>query len=246
VKQLVKLMVTSGAYRQNSVQTKQARMQDPFNRLLSAQNRMRLDAEFIRDNSLAISGLLSLRLGGESDKPYQPDGYWEFLNFPRRSWEADKGEQQYRRGLYTWWQRSFLHPSLMTFDAPSREECTADRPRSNTPQQALALLNDPTYVEAARVFATMILKDGGSTDDARLTWSFRRAVSRSPSADELAILQKLLAKHREEFRANAAAVEQLPRTGLAPLPAMIDKTELAAWISVARALLNLHETVTRL
>jgi hypothetical protein len=246
VKQLVKLMVTSGAYRQNSVQTKAARIQDPFNRLLSAQNRLRLDAEFIRDNSLAISGLLSLRLGGESDKPYQPDGYWEFLNFPRRSWEADKGEQQYRRGLYTWWQRSFLHPSLMTFDAPSREECTADRPRSNTPQQALALLNDPTYVEAARVFATIILKDGGSTDDARLTWSFRRAVSRSPSAEELAILQKLLAKHREEFRANLAAAEQLPRTGLAPLPAMIDKTELAAWTSVARALLNLHETVTRL
>ena len=246
VKKLVKLMVTSGAYRQNSIQTKHARIQDPFNRLLSVQNRLRLDAEFIRDNSLAISGLLSLRLGGESDKPYQPDGYWEFLNFPRRSWEADKGEQQYRRGLYTWWQRSFLHPSLMTFDAPSREECTADRPRSNTPQQALALLNDPTYVEAARVFATIIIKDGGSTDDARLTWSFRRAVSRSPSAEELAILQKLLAKHREEFRANSAAAEQLPRTGLAPLPAMIDKTELAAWTSVARALLNLHETVTRL
>ncbi len=246
VKHLVKLIVTSGTYRQNSVQTKEARAADPFNRLLSAQNRVRLDAEFIRDNALSISGLLSPRIGGESDKPYQPDGYWEFLNFPRRSWEPDKDERQYRRGLYTWWQRSFLHPSLMTFDAPSREECTADRPRSNTPQQALALLNDPTYVEAARVFAARIVKEGGATDEARLTWSFRRAVSRSPKAEELAILNKLLAKHRDDFRANAATSEQLPRTGLASTPESIDKVELAAWTSIARAILNLHETVTRL
>lgn len=246
VKRLVKMMVTSGAYRQNSVQSKEARASDPFNRLLSAQNRMRLDAEFIRDNSLAISGLLSPRIGGESDKPYQPDGYWEFLNFPRRSWEADKGELQYRRGLYTWWQRSFLHPSLLAFDAPSREECTADRPRSNTPQQALTLLNDPSYIEAARVFAARMIKDGGVNDDARLTWGFRRALSRPPKAEEMAVLQKLLTKHREEFRANAASAEQVPKTGIAPLPEAIDKAELAAWTSIARTLLNLHETVTRL
>lgn len=246
VKRLIKLIVTSGTYRQSSVQTIEARAQDPFNRWLSAQNRMRLDAEFIRDNSLAISGLLSHRLGGESDKPYQPDGYWEFLNFPRRTWEADRGEQQYRRGIYTWWQRSFLHPSLMTFDAPSREECTADRPRSNTPQQALALLNDPTYVEAARVLAASLLKDGAPTDEARLTLGFRRAVSRSPNAEEMAILKKLLAKHREYYRENASAAVQVPRTGLAPLPENVDQAELAAWTSVARALLNLHETVTRI
>jgi hypothetical protein len=246
VKHLVKLIVTSGTYRQNSVQSKEARAIDPHNRLLSAQNCVRLDAEVIRDNALAIAGLLSPRIGGESDKPYQPEGYWEFLNFPRRTWEADKGERQYRRGLYTWWQRSFLHPSLATFDAPSREECTADRPRSNTPQQALALLNDPTYVEAARVFAARIVKEGGANDEARLTWAFRRAVSRSPKPEELAILNKLLAKHREEFRTNAAAAEQLPRTGLAPAPETIAKPELAAWTSIARTILNLHETVTRL
>jgi len=245
VKRLVKLMVTSGTYRMNSMQSKEARAADPFNRLLSAQNRIRLDAESIRDNALSISGLLSPRIGGESDKPYQPDGYWEFLNFPRRTWEMDTGERQYRRGLYTWWQRSFLHPSLLAFDAPSREECTADRPRSNTPQQALTLLNDPTYVESARVFAARILKDGGPTDDARLAWAFRRAVSRAPKPEELAILQKLLAKHREEFRATPAG-EQLQRTGLAPAPESIDKTELAAWTSIARTILNLHETVTRL
>lgn len=245
VKRLIRLMVTSGTYRLNSVQSKEARAVDPFNRLLSAQNRVRLDAESIRDNALSISGLLSPRIGGESDKPYQPDGYWEFLNFPRRTWEIDKGERQYRRGLYTWWQRSFLHPSLLAFDAPSREECTADRPRSNTPQQALTLLNDPTYVESARVFAARILKDGGTTDDARLTWAFRRAVARAPKPEELAILQKLLSKHRDEFRTTSAG-EQLQKAGLAPTPESIDKTELAAWTSIARTILNLHETVTRL
>lgn len=246
VKHMVRLIVTSGTYRQNSTQSRDARAIDPFNRLLSAQNRVRLDAELIRDNALSISGLLSRRIGGESDKPYQPDGYWEFLNFPRRNWDFDKDERQYRRGLYTWWQRSFLHPSLLAFDAPSREECTADRPRSNTPQQALTLLNDPTYVEAARVFATRINSEGGATDEAKLTWAFRRAVSRAPKAEELAILQRLLAKHREDFRANLAAAEQLPKTGLATIPATIDKVELAAWTSVARTILNLHETVTRL
>jgi hypothetical protein len=246
VKQLVKLMVLSGTYRQSSVQSKDDRAVDPFNRLLAAQNRVRLDAELIRDNALAISGLLSTRIGGPSDKPYQPDGYWEFLNFPRRSWEHDKGERQYRRGLYTWWQRSFLHPSLMTFDAPSREECTADRPRSNTPQQALALLNDPSYVEAARVFAARILKDGGATDDERVTWAFQRAVSRSPRPQELEILRALLGKHREEYRVNIGAAEQLPRAGLAPIPDAVDKSELAAWTSIARTILNLHETITRL
>ena len=246
VKQLVRQMVTSGAYRQSSVQTKEARAADPFNRLLSAQNRSRLDAEFIRDNALAISGLLSPRVGGESDLPYQPEGYWEFLNFPRRTWVHDKGERQYRRGMYTFWQRSFLHPSLAAFDAPSREECTADRPRSNTPQQALTLLNDPSYVEAARVFATHIMKEGGDTDESRLTWAFRRAVSRAPKPEELTILQKLLAKHREEFRANPAGADQLPRTGEAPLPDGLNKPDLAAWTSIARTILNLHETITRL
>ena len=246
VKQLVSQLVTSGAYRQSSVQTKEARAADPFNRLLSAQNRSRLDAEFIRDNALAISGLLSLRVGGESDLPYQPEGYWEFLNFPRRTWVHDKGERQYRRGMYTFWQRSFLHPSLAAFDAPSREECTADRPRSNTPQQALTLLNDPSYVEAARVFATHIMKEGGDTDESRLTWAFRRAVSRAPKPEELAILQKLLAKHREEFRANPAHADQLDRTGESLVPDGLNKPDLAAWTSIARTILNLHETITRL
>ena len=144
-------MLMSRTYRQSSRAEQGSRWPKiPTNDLFSRQNRFRLDAEMIRDNALAVSGLLVHKIGGPSVKPYQPAGYWQYLNFPKREWENDKGENQYRRGLYTYWQRTFLHPSLAAFDAPSREECTVDRPRSNTPQQALVLLNDPTYVEAAR------------------------------------------------------------------------------------------------
>jgi hypothetical protein len=247
VKHMVRLMVLSHTYRQTSKPSREARAVDPFNRLLSAQNRFRLDAEFVRDNALAISGLLSRRVGGESVFPYQPYGYWDYLNFPKRTYVADRGEKQYRRGLYTHWQRSFLHPQLLIFDAPSREECVADRPRSNTPQQALALLNDPTFVEAARVFATAIVKDGGASDAERIHWAFRKAVSRAPQPDEAAILTRLLHKHRAEYLANRAAAEALwHAAGESPRPSDVDPAELAAWISVARTLLNLHETVTRL
>jgi len=247
VKHMVRLMVLSNTYRQSSKQSREARTIDPFNRLLSAQNRFRLDAEFLRDNALSIAGLLSPRVGGESVQPYQPDGYWDYLNFPKRTYVHDKGERLYRRGMYTWWQRSFLHPEMLIFDAPSREECTADRPRSNTPQQALALLNDPTYVEAARVFATKIITDGGSTDEARLQWAYRRAVSRPPRAEELPILVSVLQKHRRQYAADRNAAEALLKSsGETPLPQDIDAVELAAWTSVSRVLLNLHETVTRL
>lgn len=247
VQHIIKLMVLSHTYRQSSVQTKESRAVDPFNRLLSAQNRFRLDAEFMRDNMLSIAGLLSPRVGGESDYPYQPDGYWDYLNFPRRTWPTDKGERLYRRGMYTHWQRSFLHPPMLIFDAPSREECVADRPRSNTPQQALALLNEPASVEAARSFATKIVKDGGPNDDAKLTWAYRRAVSRSPSATEKLLLSNLLDKHRAAYKADRAAAEALLKSaGESPLPTDVDLAEVAAWTSIARTLLNLHETITRL
>lgn len=247
VQHIIKLMVLSHTYQQSSVQTKEARAVDPFNRLLSAQNRFRLDAEFVRDNMLSIAGLLSPRVGGESDYPYQPDGYWDYLNFPRRTWPTDKAERLYRRGLYTHWQRSFLHPPMLIFDAPSREECVADRPRSNTPQQALALLNEPASVEAARVFAAKIVKDGGPTDAAKLTWAYRRAVSRSPSAMEQTILLGLLEKHRTAYKADRAAAEALLKSaGESPMPTDSDVAEVAAWTSLTRTLLNLHETITRL
>jgi hypothetical protein len=178
-------------------------------------------------------------------KPYQPDGYWENLNFPVRTYEADTGESQYRRGLYTWWQRSFLHPSLLAFDAPSREECTAERNRSNIPQQALALLNDPTYVEAARAFATRILKTGGADTESRLKWAWRQALARAPRNDELTTIGTLLDRHLTEYRRDAQAAAALLKVGLSPASPDLDPSELAAWTNVARVILNLHETITR-
>ena len=156
IKHMVRVIVSSGAYRQSSLVSRDLRVLDPYNDLFARQGRFRLDAEMVRDNALSISGLLVKKLGGNSVKPYQPGGYWSHLNFPKRSYKNSSGESLYRRGLYTYWCRTFLHPSLLAFDAPTREECTAERIRSNTPQQALVLLNDPVYVEAARVSAQRV------------------------------------------------------------------------------------------
>ncbi|HEV8606074.1 MAG TPA: PSD1 and planctomycete cytochrome C domain-containing protein [Tepidisphaeraceae bacterium] len=245
IKHMIRLMVTSTTYRQTSRPTKELNEQDPFNRLYARQSRFRMDAEIVRDNALAISGLLNLKIGGASARPYQPDGYWEYLNFPRRTWEQDKGENLYRRGLYTWWQRTFLHPSLLTFDAPSREECTAERARSNTPQQALVLLNDPTYVEAARVFAERIVREGGASVSDRLKWAFVRTLAREGRPEEISVLAGLFEKHQKEFAADKASAEKLISSGEAPVAKDLDPCELAAWTSISRALLNLHETITR-
>jgi hypothetical protein len=245
VKHLVKLMVSSATYRQSSIASPELRQADPDNRWLARQGRFRLDAEFVRDNALAISGLLSPKIGGPSVKPYQPAGYWAYLNFPIREWTNDKGENQNRRGLYTFWQRTFLHPSLKALDAPTREECTALRTRSNTPLQSLVLLNDPTYVEAARVFAARIVKEGGGTPEERIDWAFRQALSRSAKPAEANVLADLYRKHREEYVANKAAAKQLLAIGDAKAPSGFADADLAAWTSVARVIFNLHETITR-
>ncbi len=245
VKHLVKLMVTSATYRQTSTVTPQLKERDPENRWCARQSRFRLDAEFVRDNALAVSGLLSLNIGGDSVHPYQPAGYWDFLNFPQRKWESDHGDAQYRRGLYIWWQRTFLHPSLLAFDAPTREECTADRPRSNVPQQALTLLNDPTYVEAARVFATHILQQAGPTTPERLTYAFQHALSRTPKQEEIQLLTALLEKHLSQYHQDPPSAQSLIATGDTAPPKSLDAPELAAWTSITRTILNLHETITR-
>jgi hypothetical protein len=245
VKRLVRQMVTSGTYRQTSRPTKQLQESDPFNRLLARQGRFRLPAEFVRDNALSVSGLLVAKVGGPSVKPYQPAGYWDFLNFPLRTYDQGRGDDLYRRGLYTWWQRTFLNPSLLAFDAPTHEECTAIRVQSNTPQQALTLLNDITYVEAARVFAERIVKDGGATDADKLQWAYGRALSRSPKPAELEVLTQLLAKHREAFGSKSDDAKKLIASGEYAQAKEIDPAELAAWTNVARAILNLHETITR-
>jgi hypothetical protein len=245
VKRLVKMLVMSGTYRQSSRPRDDLKERDPFNRLLARQTRFRLDAEMVRDNVLALSGLLSEHVGGPSVKPYQPSGYWAALNFPPREWQNDSGTALYRRGLYTHWQRSFPHPSMVAFDAPSREECIVERPRSNIPQQALVLLNDPTYVEAARVFAERIVKEGGKTPEERAAWALREAVSRTPTDAEVKVLAALYARHAQEYAADRAAATKLLATGARPAAKDVDAAELAAWTSVARAVLNLHEVITR-
>ncbi|WP_309709032.1 DUF1553 domain-containing protein, partial [Armatimonas sp.] len=245
VKHLVRLMVNSNTYKQVSTASKALLAADPYNREYARQSRFRLEAEEVRDNALAVSGLLSLKLGGPSVKPYQPERYWENLNFPVRDWKADQGESQYRRGLYVWWQRSFLHPSMLAFDAPSREECTAERNRSNIPQQALVLLNDPTYVEAARAFGVGILTQASGTPEQKLTWAFQQALQRNPTASEQKTLLLVYNQQLAAYKADTAASDALLKTGYASLPAPLDKPELAAWTHVARVLLNLHETITR-
>ncbi|MFN3648307.1 MAG: PSD1 and planctomycete cytochrome C domain-containing protein [Armatimonadota bacterium] len=245
IKALIKKVVLSRAYRQSSVVSPLLRERDPENRLLARQGRFRLPAEMVRDTALAVSGLLVERLGGPSARPYQPEGYYSLLNFPRRTYTADQDDSQWRRGVYMHWQRQYLHPMLRAFDAPSREECTAQRPVTNTPLAALTLLNDPTFVEAARVFAARILRAGGAGDEARIRWAWRQAVSRMPNEREVGALRKLLAANRAIYAADPAAAKELLATGLAPPPAGLEPAEVAAWTAVARALLNLSETISR-
>ena len=245
VKHIWRLIVSSETYRQTSRPSADRLDRDPENLLLARQNRFRLDAEMIRDNALSICGLLVHQLGGRSVRPYQPAGYYAHLNFPARTYQQDLGENLYRRGVYTHWQRTFLHPSLMAFDAPTREECTVQRAHSNTPLQTLVLLNDPTYVEAARVFATHIIQAGGETTAERLTFAYRQALGREPSSEERTILQPLLDRHRAHYAQDPEAARQLLAVGEWPVPQDIPAVELAAWTSVARTMLSLHETITR-
>ncbi len=245
VKHMVRLMVNSQTYRQTSVASPEQLTLDPENRDLARQSRWRIDAELVRDNALTIAGMLNPKIGGPSAKPYQPAGYWENLNFPQRTYQADTDENEYRRGLYTWWQRSYVHPSMLAFDAPTREECAAERSRSNIPQQALVLLNDPTYVEAARVFAERIVTEGGVSSDDRIRWAWQQALMRQPDKTELNTLRALVEKHSAEYTADRGSAEALLKVGLKPVPENVDAAELATWTSVARVILNLHETITR-
>jgi hypothetical protein len=245
VRHLVRTIVLSHTYRQSSIGAQQSEERDPDNRLLARQSRFRVDAEVVHDIALEVSGLLVEKFGGASVKPYQPDGYLATLNFPKREYSASHGPDLYRRGIYTLWQRTFLHPSLLTFDAPTREECAINRVNSNTPLQALVLLNDPIYVEAARVFAQRILEQGGHGAGQQIDWAFLRALDRRPAPEERRILLDLHRKSLARFRGAPEDASELIRAGEAPLPAEMKPAELAAMTTVARAILNLHEVITR-
>ena len=245
IKRLVKGIVMSETYQQSSQPTEAAMAADPDNRWLSRQARFRLPAEMIRDNALAVSGLL-LRdpIVGHS-RPYQPAGYYRHLNFPTRRYAADKGPAQYRRAVYMHWQRQFLHPMLKAFDAPSREECTVQRLESNTPLAALVLMNDPTFVEAARALAIIILGAEGQDDKQRIEELFRRVLSRGPRPAEIQTVLQFLADCRENYKQHPEQAARLLTVGMHPVPAEMDKVELASWSDLCRALLNVNESFTR-
>ena len=242
IKKLVRTMVMSRTYQQSSSLRPELKVIDPENRLLARQSRFRLDAEFIRDHALAASGLLVPTIGGKSVKPYQPAGLYRHLNFPVRKYVASTGSDQYRRGIYTHWQRQFLHPAMKTFDAPSREECTAARPRSSTPLAALVLLNDPSYVEAAKGLAQIAIKNQIETDS-RIDEIFKIAFSRVASEEEKQIISGLIESSLADFKNQPDEAKKLLGS---PADMSEDSAiELAAWTSACRAVINMHEFILR-
>ncbi len=248
VKAMQKLIVTSAAYRRSAKVTPEMLKRDPENLLLARGPRFRLDAETIRDSALSISGLLVERKGGKSVKPYQPEGVWEavaFVGSNTSAFKPDAGEALYRRSLYTFWKRTSPPPSMLTLDAPSRENCTVRRPRTNTPLQSLVLMNDVQYVEAARRLAERMMKDGGSQPVDRLEWGFRLATARKPTPPESQVLQTVFAKHLAKFTQDTAAAEKLLAAGTAPRDTTLPMPEHAAYTMAANLLLNLDETITK-
>jgi Protein of unknown function (DUF1553)/Concanavalin A-like lectin/glucanases superfamily len=247
VKALLRLLVTSATYQQASEETPALVQKDPENRLLARGPRFRLPAELVRDNLLAVSGLLTEKLGGPPVKPYQPAGLWEELagGAGEGPYVQDRGPNLYRRSLYVYRKRTVPHPALATFDAPSREVCQVRRARTNTPLQALELLNDVTYVEAARRLGERMVTEGGDTPEQRLVYAFRRATARMPTAAELRLLARGLERYRETFRADVESARRFVRHGDSPVDERLDPVELAACTAAAGIILNLDETITR-
>ncbi|MGB6043398.1 MAG: DUF1553 domain-containing protein, partial [Pirellulales bacterium] len=248
VKHMLKLMATSATYRQSSAVTAELLARDPENRLLARGPRFRLPAEMVRDNALFIAGILNGKLGGPSVKPYQPPGLWQEMAYgdgKDKQYVQDHGPDLYRRGLYTFWKRSVLYPAFATFDAPNREECMVSRPITNTPLQALVLLNDVTFVEAARVLAERIMIEGGESIAQRLDYAYRRALARPPSEQERRVLEAVYRDMLVHFQAQPQAARQLATAGEWPPAEQLNAAQHAAWTSVAQAILNLDETLTK-
>ncbi len=246
VKALFKQIVLSETYQRDSRIDLAGLQNDPENRWLARGPRHRWPAEVVRDNALAISGLLKQKVGGPSVKPYQPDGLWEDVSVERRAkYVADAGEGLYRRSLYTFWKRTCPPPALMTFDAPNREVCFARRPRTNTPLQSLVMMNDPTYVEAARMLAQQMLQLPSTNVDERIAFGFLRSVARRPTADELNIVKTLLDQALTKYRKRPEDATALNAIGHTRSDEALDKVEVAAWTIVASTLLNLDEVVSK-
>jgi hypothetical protein len=244
----VRLLVTFATYRQDSRVSPQLYELDPENRLLARGPRYRLDAEELRDYALDVGGLLNLKMGGRGVRVYQPPGIWEAVGYTTSDtakYTQDHGDALYRRSLYLFWKRTAPSPLMTTFDAPSREQCRARRERTNTPLQALLMMNDPQYFEAARHLGYRMLREGGADDTERLRYGFRLATGRKPSAEECAILSESLKAQRERYQADEAAARKVISVGESPVPADVAPGELAAYAMVANLLLNLDEVVTK-
>jgi len=244
-KKFLRLLVTSQAYRQSSKVTPEALEKDPDNRLLSRGPRLRLTAEMVRDQALAVSGLLSAKMFGPSVRPTRPSMGLNAAFGGGLDWATSSGEDRYRRGLYTEWRRTSPYPSMATFDAPSREVCSVRRNRTNTPLQALVTMNDPVYVETAQALGRRMVKEGGATEADKARHGFRLALARPPSDTELAKLIKLHADSIVEFAKDKAKATSLATDPLGPLPAGMETADLAAWTTVANVLLNLDETLMK-
>ncbi|MFM8263761.1 MAG: DUF1553 domain-containing protein [Pirellula sp.] len=246
VRAMLKQIVLSKTYRQASGLSQEHKLKDPENRWFARGPRHRLSAEAIRDNALAISGLLVPKVGGPSVKPYQPAGLWEDVTVERRGkYVADTGEGLFRRGMYTFWKRTCPPPAMVSFDAPNREVCVARRSRTNTPLQALVLLNDPTYIEAARAFASDVLKVAQGDEIARLNYAYRKALARQIRPEEIPAMRELLELARKEFSEDAKRVDAFLSVGTVGVSGEIPKLDLAVWTVACSAILNLDETITK-
>ena len=249
IRSMQRLIVTSATYRQSSRVTPSLLDKDPENQLLARGPRLRLPAEFVRDNALAISGLMNHAIGGPSVFPYQPEGIWEELafgeGFSAQRYTPSAGADLYRRSMYTFWKRTVPPPSLAAFDAPDREKCTTRRPLTNTPLQALVLLNDPAFVEASRALAARMLTAAGKNADERIRFAFRLATARQPEAKEVQVLQRIYQEALNEYRRDKSAALELVKVGQSGYDRGLDVQELAAWTSVASTILNLDETITK-
>jgi hypothetical protein len=249
VKKMQRLIVTSATYRQDSAVTPDLLERDPENRLLARGPRFRLPAEMIRDNALFVSGLINDKIGGPSVFPYQPKGLWEEMafggKFSAQTYVQSHGSDLYRRSMYIFWKRSVPYPSLNTFDAPDREKCTARRTVTNTPLQALVLMNDPTYIEAARAFAARDMREAGPNETDRIRYAFRMATDRDPTPKEEAILEGLYRKERTHYESNKAATDKLLSVGESPRDQKLDPVDLAAMTLVTSTILNMDETITK-
>ena len=245
VKAMQKLIVTSATYRQASSATPQSIERDPENRLLARGARFRLPAEMIRDQALFAAGLLVEKIGGPPVRPYQPEGLWKEVVMQDSEYRQDHGEGLWRRTLYTFWKRTVAPPMMLNFDAANRESCTVRETRTNTPLQALDLMNDVTFLEAARLIGRRMLKEGGVTPESRLSYGFELVLGRRPSPSEQKILRDDLNFHLDYFATESDRVEAWLKHGEAPSDPALDRRQLAAYGSTASLLLNMDEAITK-